>query len=163
MTTAVVPHPTSDRGPLLRLARAAVLTFVVDGLWAIVLTHLYGRSTSALWQGVATTAFGPTTSAQEPRSVALGLVVHFSVAFTWSAVLLVLVSRWRWLGDLLESPYGPIKIAVVWGPLIWIVMSAVVIPLRTGNPVVNSLRWWIQAAGHIVFVGLPMAWGARKR
>jgi hypothetical protein len=143
--------------------RAALLTFVVDGLWATVLTLIYKRPVAGLWQGVAATAFGRPMAGGGAKTIALGLVVHFCVAFFWSAVLLLLVLRWRWLADILESSFGPLKIAVVYGPLIWIVMSVVLIPLRTGNPFVSTLRWWIQAAGHIVFVGLPMAWGARKR
>jgi hypothetical protein len=37
-------------------------------------------------------------------------------------------------------------------------MSAVVIPLLTRRPVVITGRWWIQLLGHVVFVGLPIAW-----
>jgi hypothetical protein len=52
-----------------------------------------------------------------------------------------------------------LKAAVVYGPLIWIVMSAVVIPLLTGRPLATITgRWWIQLAGHVVFVGVPIVW-----
>jgi hypothetical protein len=51
---------------------------------------------------------------------------------------------------------GALAVAAVYGPLIWIVMSALVIPLQTGRPLTLTYRWWIQLAGHVVFVGLPI-------
>jgi hypothetical protein len=49
-------------------------------------------------------------------------------------------------------------VAAAYGPFIWIVMSALVIPLPTRKPLVLAGRWWIQLSGHVVFVGLPIAW-----
>jgi hypothetical protein len=82
--------------------------------------------------------------------------MHFGVAFAWSAVFLLLVTRSAWLRRVIDSPNGLWKVAAIYGPLIWIVMSAGVIPLLTAKPLVMTWRWWIQAAGHIVFVGLPI-------
>jgi hypothetical protein len=155
----VVPYLRSDRPPSARLIEAGLLTGVVDGLWAIALTFIYGRSVTRLWQGVAATAFGDRMFDGGMATVALGIAMHFGVAFAWSAVFLVLIRRSAWLNEVLESPFGVLKIAAVYGPMIWIVMSAVVIPLLTGKPLVVTGRWWIQLAGHIVFVGLPIVWG----
>jgi uncharacterized membrane protein YhaH (DUF805 family) len=55
-----------------------------------------------------------------------------------------------------------LKVAVVLGPLIWMVMSLAVIPLLVRRPPAISIRWWIQLAGHIPFVGLPIAAMTRK-
>jgi hypothetical protein len=62
------------------------------------------------------------------------------------------------LRSVLDSPYGVLEVAAVYGPMIWIVMSVVVIPLLTRRPVAITGRWWIQLAGHVVFVGLPIVW-----
>jgi hypothetical protein len=88
------------------------------------------------------------------------------VAFTWSAAFLALVASVPWLRRVLATRAGVLGIAAVYGPLIWIVMSAGVIPLLTGQPVAITYRWWIQLAGHVVFVGLPIvgsiAWDERR-
>jgi hypothetical protein len=140
-----------------RLARAGLLTGVVDGLFSSALAQFaYGSSVMRLWQGVAATAFGPGAfGGGTPQAVA-GLVAHFGVAFAWSTVFLVVYDNWRALQRIAASPFGVMKIAAVYGPLIWMVMSFVVIPMRTGRPPVINERWWIQFFGHAIFVGLPI-------
>lgn len=156
MTSAVAQFPSSSRSGSSRLLRAWLLTSVIDGTWAIVLTLLYGRSLARLWQGIAATVFGERMFDGGTATVALGVLMHFGVAFGWSAVFLLLVTRSPWVRRVIASPHGTWKVAAVYGPLIWIVMSAAVIPLLTGKPLVMTWRWWIQLAGHIVFVGLPI-------
>jgi uncharacterized membrane protein YagU involved in acid resistance len=56
------------------------------------------------------------------------------------------------------SRYGPLKIAAVYGPFIWLVMSLMVIPLLLHRPPTITDRWWTQLIGHVPFVGLPIAW-----
>jgi len=60
----------------------------------------------------------------------------------------------------LDSPMGPLKVAAVYGPLIWMTMSLIVIPLltqRAPSMATFSVRWWIQWVGHAPFVALPIA------
>lgn len=142
-----------------RLVRAGLLCGVVDGLWAVALTLIYGRTVTGLFQGVAATAFGPAMLEGGVATALLGVGIHFGVAFGWSAVFLVLFLGWPRLRRILITPIGMVGVAAVYGPLIWVVMSAGLIPLLTGRPVTFSGRWWIQTAGHIVFVGLPIVWG----
>jgi hypothetical protein len=156
MADVVVPYLRSDRPASARLVEAGLVTGVIDGLWAVALTLIYGRSLTRLWQGIAATLFGERMFDGGMATVALGIAMHFGVAFAWSAVFLVLIRRSAWLRDVLDSPYGALKIAAVYGPLIWVVMSAAVIPLLTGKALVVTWRWWIQLAGHIAFVGLPI-------
>ena len=157
--TIVMPLQRSRRSVASRLAAAGLLIGTVDGLWAIVLTLIYGRSLTRLWQGIAATAFGDRMFDGGASTVLLGVLMHFGVAFAWSAVFLLLVMRSAWLRNVLDSPHGVLKVAAVYGPMIWIVMSVVVIPLLTGRPpAAITGRWWIQLAGHVVFVGLPIVW-----
>jgi hypothetical protein len=146
--------------PLMRLFRAGLLTGVIDGLWAVVLTMARGRSVEDLWRGVAAVPFGKQMLDGGAPAVALGVAVHFCVAFAWSAVFLLLFTRSRWLAAAVQTRYGLLETAAVYGPLIWIVMSLIVIPAFTGTPTTISGRWWIQLAGHVVFVGLPIVWGS---
>ncbi len=145
---------------LVRLLRAGLLTGVIDGLWAIGLAMAYGRSIPRLWQGVAAVPFGERMLDGGAATVALGITLHFCVALGWSAVFLLLFTRWRWLDGVVESRSGRVKVAGVYGPLIWIVMSVLVIPAFTRTSPTVSYRWWIQLAGHMVFVGLPIVWGS---
>ena len=157
-------HPLNDRPSdrLARLLRAGLLTAVVDGLFSSVLSvAAYGSTVSRLFQGVASVLLGPAALSGGRRTAAIGLLMHFGVAFAWSAVFLFLVLRSRRVRDLLASPLGVVEVAAVYGPLIWMVMSLAVIPILAHRPPAITPRWWIQFFGHIPFVGLPIA--ARSR
>ena len=154
------PDTTESRTPAVsraaQLMRAGILCGVIDGLWAVVLTLVYGRTVLGLFQGIASTVFGPRMFEAGVPSALLGPAMHFAVAFTWSAVFLAQVARSPWLRRLLAKRKGVLAVAAVFGPVIWLVMSAGVIPLLTGRPVSITLRWWVQLVGHVVFVGLPI-------
>jgi len=147
---------------LRRFLRAGALTGVVDFLFASALTvFAYGSTFSRLWQGVASVPLGRQALEGGPPMVAAGILIHFGVAFAWSAVFVFLVLRSAWVRRVLASPYGVLGVALAWGPLIWVVMSALVIPLFTGRmPSINA-RWWIQILGHVFFVALPMVVASR--
>ncbi|MEZ5319707.1 MAG: hypothetical protein R2752_20065 [Vicinamibacterales bacterium] len=143
---------------LTRLLRAGLACGVIDGLWAVVLTVIYQGTQARLFQGIAATVFGAGMFEAGAGGILLGVAMHFSVAFWWSAVFLLLVGRFEGLRRVLVKPGGTLAVAAIYGPIIWIVMSAVVIPWLTGRPLAITYRWWIQIAGHVVFVGLPIVW-----
>jgi hypothetical protein len=136
---------------LARLLRAGVITGIVDGLWACVLAFAYGSTVTRIWQGVASTVLGKNAFEGGGRTVAIGLLMHFGVAFFWSAVFLLLTLRRR-----IESWPVVFAIAAIYGPVIWMVMSLIVIPTLVHRPPNITVRWWIQLIGHIFFVGLPI-------
>ena len=143
--------------PLRLLLRAGLTTGIVDGLFSSLLAAVFYRSTvSRLWQGVASVPLGAAALDGGARTVAIGLLIHFGVAFGWSAVFLGLTLAWSWIRDALESPFGVLGLAAVYGPLIWIVMSLVVVPQLTHRPALINARWWIQFVGHVPFVALPI-------
>ena len=140
-----------------RLVRAGLLTGVVDGLFSSAVAQFaYGSGVTRLWQGVATTAFGAGAFGGGNRLASAGLLVHFGVAFVWSILFLRAYEYSRGLQRITTSPFGVLKVAAVYGPLIWIVMSLAVIPTMTGRPPAITERWWIQFFGHAIFVGLPI-------
>jgi hypothetical protein len=140
-----------------RLLRAGILTGVVDGLFSSVLSVAFYHSTVArLFQGVAAALLGNGAFAGGISTATLGLLMHFGVAFAWSAVFLFLVMRSRWVRERLASPYGVIKAAAFYGPFIWLVMSLAIIPLLLQRPPSITIRWWIQLIGHAPFVGWPI-------
>ena len=150
-------------GKLSRLIRAGLLTGVTDGLFACVVALTVMQSTvMRLWQGVASTLLGPAALDGGARTALIGVLMHFGVAFGWSTVFLLLVLRSTRIRRTLARPHGFLKVAAVYGPCIWLVMSLVVIPLLVHRPPAMSLRWWVQLIGHFPFVGLPIVWSIAR-
>lgn len=140
-----------------RLVRAWLATAVSDFTFASLLTILVFHSTFArLWQGVASVPFGAQALEGHTHWVLIGIVLHFCTAFFWSAVYYFVVSRWGVARRALATPGGIAKVAAVYGPCIWLVMSLAVIPLFRGVAPSFTTRWLIQLIGHFPFVGLPM-------
>ena len=157
MSATTVPYSTSNRDRLSRLARTGLLTGVIDGLFSSVLNVVAYRSTvSRLFQGVAGVLLGSEAFNRGTPAVVLGILLHFGVAVGWSAVFLFLVLRSPWVRRLLASPYGVAKVASLYGPFIWMVMSLAVIPILVHRSPTIGIRWWIQLIGHIPFVGIPI-------
>jgi hypothetical protein len=145
-----------------RLVRAWLSLGVIDLLWAVALSLCYGRAALSAFTGVAAVALAPEWTPTLAPSAALGVALHFGVAFTWATIYLLLQHRSSWLTRVTSTRRGQTAIGIVYGPFIWLVMSALVIPLMTGDPLVVTGRWAIQLAGHVVFVGLPVVLGAGR-
>ena len=142
-----------------RLIRAGVFTAIIDGLFSSILSiAFYGSTVTRLWQGVASALLGPTAIDGGTTPVIVGLVMHVTVAFFWSAVFLFLMSRVQFIQRVLQSPMGVLKVAVVYGPIIWSVMSLIVLPFLLHRPPSITSRWWIQFFGHIPFVAFPIVY-----
>ena len=157
MATPAPPYSPLNRDTLSRLVRAGLLTGVIDGLFSSGLVAVFYHSTVArLWQGVASTLLGKTALDGGTPTAVVGVLMHFGVAFGWSAVFLFLILRSPWIRRVLASRYGVVKVASLYGPCIWMVMSLAVIPLLVHRPPTIGTRWWIQFFGHIPFVGIPI-------
>ena len=142
-----------------RLLRAGLLTGVTDGLFACVLALWFYHSTvTRLWQGVASVLLGKSALDGGMTTAWIGVLMHFAVACTWSAVFLFLFTRSSWIRSQVASRFGALKVASVYGPFIWMAMSLIVIPLLVHRPPSITARWWVQLIGHIPFVGLPIVW-----
>jgi hypothetical protein len=149
---------TNDR--LTRLARTWLIIALTDAIFSTVLVTVFYHSTFArLWQGVASVLLGPSALDGGTRTVVIGLVMHFGVALFWTTVFLILYDNWPALRRVVASRYGILKVAAIYGPCIWLVMSLVVIPSLTHRPPTINYRWWVQFFGHIPFVAIPIVWG----
>jgi NAD-dependent oxidoreductase involved in siderophore biosynthesis len=144
-----------------------VATWLVTAAWDFVCASAlsivaYHSTFSRLWQSVASAALGPRAFEMGARGVAAGLALHLLVALTWSALFVLAASRVRVLQRTLASPSGAILVAIVYGPVIWLVMSFVVIHLATGRLPALTFRWWVQVFAHVPFVTLPLVFTARR-
>ena len=157
MTIRTVVYSTSRNDLITRLVVTGLVTGVIDGLFSSTLSVAFYNSTvSRLFQGVASVLLGSAAFNGGTKTAAIGVMMHFGVAFLWSGIFIVLVLRWRWIRRVLSSRYGAAKVAGLYGPLIWTVMSLAVIPAFTHLLPPITVRWWIQFFGHILFVGLPI-------
>jgi len=146
-----------ESGAISRLIRAGLVTGVTDGLFSSILsTFFYGSTVTRLFQGVASVLIGAAALDGGTRTAALGVLMHFGVAFAWSAVFLLIVLTSSWMRSAIASPLGVIGVAAVYGPLIWIAMSMAIVPMFTHRPPTINFRWWVQLVGHFPFVGLPI-------
>ena len=149
--------------PSAAITRATLATGVSDFLWACVLSMaVYGSTFARLWQGVASVPFGARAIDGGPGWVAVGIVMHFVVALAWSTMLVALVRFVPAVQLAMHSTAGAVGVALVYGPLIRVAMSLVVVPALAHRAVPVNMRWWIQLAGHFCFVGLPMVLAARS-
>jgi hypothetical protein len=136
---------------------------VSDGIFASVLSVGFFHSTvTRLWQGVASVPFGKSALDGGTATALIGLAMHVGVAFWWAFVFLYGAMRLGWIQRMLASRLGVVKVAAMYGPFVWLVMSCVVIPLFTHRPPAITIRWWVQLVGHAAFVGLPIVWSASR-
>jgi hypothetical protein len=139
------------------LVRAWLTIALVDFVFASTLGVLaYGSTVARVWQGVASVVLGPSALQGGLRTVLVGVALHLCVAFTWTAVFLGLALLSERLRAIISTPGGVTVVAIVYGPLIWIVMSTLVIPTVTGRPPKIGVRWFVQAVAHMFFVALPI-------
>lgn len=137
-----------------RLLITGLVIGICDGLFATVQSLVVNHSASRVWQGVASVLLGPSAVGGGMRTTLIGILMHFAVAYFWSAVFIFGVMRfWR----------PPWSFAIVYGPFIWLVMSLGVIPLLVHRPPSITPRWWVQLVGHIFFVGLPIVVTATRK
>jgi hypothetical protein len=144
-----------------------VVTWLVTAAWDFVCASAlavfgYGSTLSGFWQGVATTVLGASALDMGARGVAAGLVLHLAVALTWSAAFVLAVTGSSALRRALNQPVSALMVAIIYGPLIWLVMSLAVIPLATGRLPALGFRWWVQIIAHVPFVTIPLVFTARR-
>ena len=137
--------------------RAWALITVVDGIFATVLPVVaYRRPLGEVWQGVASLLLGGGAMEGGGRTIAFGLVMHASVALVWTTVFLALALLSATLRRVVAAPTGIIVVAALYGPVIWIVMSKLVIQRLSNRRVLINAQWWVQLLAHIPFVALPI-------
>ena len=150
--------------PVQRWVRAGLACGITDFLWACGQTKfMNGGSITRLWQGVAAAPFGASMFDRGATGVLLGIACHFAVAFTWAGIFVFFLSCRRFIKPATQSAAGTVLVAAIYGPLIWTTMSWAVIPLMTHKLPSLTVRWFIQLAGHVPFVGLPIVFAWRDR
>lgn len=130
---------------------------VLDLAAAFTQAGLRGVAPVRLLQGIASGALGMASYDGGLASAALGLVCHFTIAFSAAAVF---VSIARTMPFVLERPWAS---GAAYGVMVWAVMRFLVLPL-SAYPHIQPMRPGPMAIAvliHVTCVGLPIALAAR--
>lgn len=152
-----------------RSARRAILAGglicgVLDITSAIVIALANGGSPVRMLQGIAGALLGPVTFQGGAATAALGLAMHFGVAFTATAIFYWLSRRFPAMVE------WAIPIGLLYGVVWLVVMYRGVIPLTQAlrtlylDNVKRSLPalWPLPLLVHMTCVGLPIALAVRR-
>jgi hypothetical protein len=137
---------------------------VLDITSAVIIALANGGSPVRMLQGIAGSLLGPITFQGGVATAALGLAMHFGVAFTATAVFYWLSRRFPAMVEL-AVPSG-----LVYGVVWLLVMYRGVIPLTAAlrtlylSNVKRSLPalWPLPLLVHMTCVGLPIALAVRR-
>jgi uncharacterized membrane protein YagU involved in acid resistance len=139
-----------------KIVMATLVAGTLDILSACVYTLIAGRSPIAMLKGLASAILGNDAVKGGIGVALVGLLLHFAIMtvmvafFVFAAARLpILKSRWLIAG-------------VVYGIGLWAFMSLIVLPLRFGWHPFTPLGLAEQFFSHIVLVGIPIAWFAKR-
>ena len=167
MTTATVPQTTSvpTRSSAGRAILAAGLACgILDITAACVSGTVRGGTPMRVLHSVASALLGGSAFQGGVPTAALGLLMHFAVAFTWATLFYVLSRKFPVLVQH-AIPAGLAYGALVYGIMYWGVIpgSALVRRLYLPNVTVPVMSFAVQAfVIHLLCVGLPIALAVRR-
>lgn len=160
MSTSSMSLATRDRRDVTRVLAAGAIVGLLDIsypilLWAVVLQRIPAIRVP---QSIAAGLLGRAAFEGGLATAALGLVLHFTIAYTWTTLYFLASRAWPWLRRRVETTRGAVQAGVAFGLLVWLVMDLVVLPLSRATPTpVWSLPFALQLIWHPVGVGLPIA------
>ncbi|HWS72261.1 MAG TPA: hypothetical protein VN605_09105 [Thermoanaerobaculia bacterium] len=136
-----------------RIARATLIVGALDITEACLFWFFYrGASPIRIFQSVAAGLLGKSSFTGGAATAALGLALHFFIAF---CVVLTYALASRRLPVLTRHP---IACGAVYGVLVYLVMSFVFVPLsNAGTPKWSALVVTNGLFAHIVCVGIATA------
>lgn len=131
----------------------AFLVGTLDGIAAIVHFKVNGGANPvAIAKFIASGVFGMDAFNGGTAMVLTGIVFHYIIALTWTALFFLVYSRF------VTIRLNRYVTGVIYGVLIWVVMNLVVLPLSNTPPASrNLIRDSIGMTILIVAVGLPIA------
>ena len=141
-------------GAVLTILRAGIIAGTLDITDALVFYGLRGAKPLAILQSIASGLLGPAAYKGGVRTAVLGLLLHFFIACTASAIFYVAAKR---LG--LLRRYAVIS-GLLYGFAIYLVMNWIVLPLSAVSkprPAVPAISLLNGVLAVVVLVGLPIS------
>ncbi len=115
-----------------------------------------GASPLVILQSIAAGLLGKDSFAGGMGTAALGAFLHIFIACVMAAVFYLACRRWSILFR------RPVFYGAVYGVLLYLAMSYVVLPLSKASPLPFIPSWFIASVlSHVMLVGIPIALVAR--
>ena len=150
--SAVAPAPTGRRSALLAVSVGGFIAGALDFTQA---TTLFGFG---VWRVVASALLGPQVLHGGAPIYALGIILHFFIACSVTAIYYAASRRLRFLTEY------PLVCGLVYGAMVENVMNLIVLPLsalHARGP--YSLQDLLLGLGvHMVVIGLPVSYSVRR-
>ena len=139
-----------------KILLATLVAGTLDILSACVYTLIAGRAPINMLKGLASAILGNGAVDGGVGVALVGLLLHFAIMAVMVAFFVVAANRLpflkaRWL-----------LAGIAYGIGLWAVMNLVVLPLRFGWHPFTPLGLAEQFFSHIVLVGIPIAWFAKR-
>src|SRR6266403_5363121 len=146
-----------SKGPFAAIFSGGLLAGIFDLTQAFIGFGLRGSTPYQILQSVAGGIFGTRSREMGWTSAAIGLLCHFTIAFTAATVYYLASRKLRILVE------HPVLCGLVYGELVFLFMYFVVIPLSAiGPPHFNIATYITGPIGHPLLVGLPIALCVRR-
>jgi len=148
---------TMKARPMETILWGGVAVALLDIANAMTFWALYkGATPQVILQSIAAGLLGPDAFSGGAPTAWLGAFLHLFISCGIAAVYYLAVMLW-------PMPLSrPFFYGVIYGVIVYLVMNYVVVPLSLASPVPFIPSWFLDSLiGHIVLVGLPLAYIAR--
>lgn len=137
---------------------AWLLCGTLDIVYAAVVSVAQGGTASAMLHAVASGPFGDGARTWGFGGDVAGLATHFAIMGVM--VRAFVATRGRW-----PAAWPWWLVGTVYGLILYLVMNALVLPLRFGSPFppTDLIKGAIALFPHIFFVGLPLGWMFQRK
>jgi uncharacterized membrane protein YagU involved in acid resistance len=139
-----------------RITLATLVAGTLDILSACVYTLIAGHKPVMMLKGLASAVLGDDAVKGGAAVALAGLALHFAIMAVMAAFFILAASRL----SMLRTHW--LIAGVAYGIGLWAVMNLIVLPLRFGGHPFTPLGLAEQFFSHIVLVGIPIAWFARR-
>lgn len=139
-----------------KIMSATLVAGTLDILSACVYTLIAGHQPLVMLKGLASAVLGDGAVKGGIGVALVGLLLHFAIMAVMAAFFIIAADRMpalkrHWL-----------IAGVAYGIGLWAVMNLIVLPLRFGSHPFTPHGLAEQFFSHIVLVGLPISWFARR-
>lgn len=158
MSTASAAYPPERAGGYRAILWGGLAAGVLDLSAALVTNGLRGVTPVRLLHAIASGVLGADSYRGGARTAALGVALHFLIAFGAAAVYYAASRRLRFLVR------RPVVGGLLYGVAVYLFMNLVVLPL-SAIPFKVSYAPAVLATGlvvHMLCVGLPIAFAVRR-
>lgn len=143
-----------------RILGTGVVVAALDFLYVLVRWVWLGHvlTVEQLAQSIATGVLGRAAFDGGVGTALLGVALHLTIACGWTLVFFLVTARVPPLRALVTTTRGQVLAGLLWGPLVWLLMDFVVLPLSLARPTpTTSPTFYINLLQHALMIGLPMS------